>query len=65
MKFSHIILLLLAIALRPASMSAQAAADSDPYPDYQEDVFMDMDFEENLLTPAVGKDAQKAVRAYM
>ena len=65
MKFSHIIILLLAFALGPASMSAQVAADSDPYPDYQEDVFMDMDFEENLLTPAVGKEAQKAVRAYM
>lgn len=38
---------------------------NDPYPDYQEDVFMDMEFSENLVTPKVPSELQKSVTAYM
>lgn len=37
----------------------------DPYPDFQEDVFMDMDFSDNLITPKVPAELQKSVSAYM
>lgn len=45
---------------------AQSADDlPSPYPDYQEDEFMDMDFEPNLMTPKVPAEAQKAVSSYI
>lgn len=46
-----------------ACASAQSTADSLalPYPDYQEDVFMDMDFEPNLATPDVPASAKKSI----
>lgn len=40
------------------------AQHSDPYPDYHEETFMDMDFEPNILTPKVPDSAKKAVAAY-
>lgn len=48
------------------NLTAQTNEEVDsPYPDYQEDVFMDMEFNDNLLTPEVPQDAQKAVTAYI
>lgn len=44
---------------------AQTEDPDLPYPDYQEDVFMDMEFDENLVTPAIPKEAQDAVSNYM
>lgn len=44
---------------------AQTEDPDIPYPDYQEDVFMDMEFDENLVTPAIPKEAQDAVSNYM
>ena len=37
----------------------------NPYENYNEDFFMDMDFEPNLATPEVPKQASGAVKAYV
>ncbi len=57
--------MVLSVVFGAFDAQGQEQGNTELYPDYQEDVFMDMDFEENLLTPAVGKDAQKPVKAYM
>lgn len=41
------------------------AQEPDPYPDYLEEVFMDMDFEQNLATPTVPANLHTAVTTYM
>lgn len=38
---------------------------TDPYPDYLEETFMDMDFSQNLATPEVPKNLKKKVAAYV
>lgn len=67
MSMIYKVMLLFAITLFCPVIHAQNAQpqQSDPYPDYQEDVFMDMEFKENLLTPAVPAEAQKSVSAYI
>ncbi|MCM1483372.1 MAG: OmpA family protein [Muribaculaceae bacterium] len=55
-------LLMLAVAMAPA---AHAQIELNPYPDYNEEIFMDMDFEPNLATPSVGKQEKKAVARYV
>lgn len=40
------------------------AQQTDPYPDYLEETFMDMDFEPNILTPNVPDEVKKSVAAY-
>lgn len=57
-------LCMFAIMLLAGHLSA-AAQDADPYPDYLEEVFMDMDFEQNLATPAVPANLHSAVTSYM
>lgn len=50
-----------------ATFSAIAQTDNqevDPYPDYLEEVFMDMDFEPNLLTPEVPVALQRKISDY-
>lgn len=42
-----------------------AQSNDDPYPDYLEEVFLDMDFEQNLVTPAVPDGSRGAVASYM
>lgn len=41
-----------------------AVSADDPYPDYQEDVFMDMELSQNILTPAVPKNLKKNIVTY-
>lgn len=60
-----LIAIILSVLSGIGALRAQDVAGENPYPDYQEDVFMDMDFEENLLTPAVAKEARAAVREYV
>lgn len=43
----------------------RAQDNADPYPDYLEEVFMDMDFEQNLATPKVPDNLKPAVAAYI
>ncbi len=57
-------IVLVAILLCTVSTPSIAQVESDPYPDYLEEVFMDMDFDPNLATPAVPKSAQSAISAY-
>lgn len=46
-------------------VKAQGTADQGiPYPDYQEDIFMDLDFEPNLAQPEVPAAARKSIVAY-
>lgn len=62
--FSQVRLLMISLLAGAfACASAQSTADSLalPYPDYQEDVFMDMDFEPNLATPDVPASAKKSI----
>ncbi len=45
---------------------AKAQGDkTDPYPDYLEEIFMDMDFNQNLTTPEVPKNLKKKVAQYV
>ena len=41
------------------------AGNNDPYADYDETVYMDMELEENLKAPAVGEREHAAVKNYM
>ena len=49
------------------SAAAYAAGDkyTDPYKDYDETLFMDMDLEQNVMTPAVSSGEHAAVSHYM
>lgn len=38
---------------------------NSPYPDYREEVYMDMDLDQNLFTPEVPRDIQSIVSDYM
>lgn len=40
------------------------ATEENPYPDYQEDVFMDMELSQNVLTPTVPADLKKRISSY-
>lgn len=57
-------ILLSAMTFLSSFITTEAQVTSDPYPDYLEEAFMDMDFEPNLLTPAVPKTVLKDVAAY-
>ncbi len=50
----------------PGAFTVSAKKDyTDPYKGYEESAFMDMDLEQNLLTPAVGSGEHVAVSNYM
>ncbi|MDE6395399.1 MAG: hypothetical protein K2K77_08660, partial [Duncaniella sp.] len=51
-------------ALTGTQMSAKETF-ADPYDNYDESVFMDMELEQNILTPAVGKHEHPAVSKHM
>lgn len=51
-------------SLSGIKMSAKESF-TDPYTNYDESVFMDMELEQNILTPAVGKQEHPAVSKYM
>ncbi|MCM1293257.1 MAG: OmpA family protein [Bacteroides sp.] len=62
----YAILFMMMAVMSWSAASAQSPADeATPYPDFQEDVFMDMEFEQNLVTPEVPKNAQKTVSNYI
>lgn len=56
--------LFMAMLLLSSIIPTKAQTATDPYPDYLEETFMDMDFEPNLLTPPVPKTVIKEVAAY-
>ena len=45
--------------------TAKESNPKDPYADYDETIFMDMELEDNLKTPEVGKTEHDAVKTYM
>ncbi|MCM1076444.1 MAG: OmpA family protein [Bacteroides sp.] len=55
---------IMAIALAGAA-PGMSAKDDDPYKGYDETVYMDMELEENIKTPVVGKKEHQAVKAHM
>ncbi len=59
MRFLVVILISLACAL---GMSGKS---EDPYKDYDEAVFMDLDLDSNLMLPAVDKKAHPGVTSYV
>lgn len=64
---SFLLASLIATMLASPTLTAGAKDNNtkDPYADYDETVFMDMELEENLKTPEVGKAEHDAVKAYM
>lgn len=56
---------LLTVWLCALSMNLMPLMAQDPYPDYDEDVFMGWDLEKNIATPVVEKSEKKAVAHYM
>ena len=56
-------LILCSITMLFAGM--RAMAKDDPYKGYDETVYMDMELEENLRTPVVGKTEHAAIKKYM
>ncbi len=63
-QYFRYILITAITALLPALAWAQTDL-TNPYPDYNEEIFMDMDFEPNLATPKVNKPEKKAVTKYV
>ncbi|MDE6048680.1 MAG: OmpA family protein [Paramuribaculum sp.] len=55
-------LLILIASLLLAGLPSAAQAYVDPYKDYSEETFMDMDFLPNINTPAVGAKEKETVR---
>lgn len=57
-------LILASIILTGLGLQAQNQ-DSNPYPDYLEEVYLDMDFDQNLVTPEVPAQLHTAIAAAM
>lgn len=58
--------ILLSIAILLLSIPAIGKGKyTDPYKGYEESAFMDMDFDQNILTPAVGDKEHAAIVKYM
>ncbi|MCM1356495.1 MAG: OmpA family protein [Staphylococcus sp.] len=53
-----------AILALPSAIMAKSD-DNNPYKGYDETVYMDMELEENLRTPEVGKPEHAAIKGYM
>lgn len=58
-------MLLLAAVMFQMAVTEARAQSSDPYPDYNEDVFMEWDLEKNIATPVVEKSEKKAIAKFM
>ena len=63
MKRTIITLILLSVGVA-GMVAQQSAPEADPYPDYQEDVFMDMELAQNIVTPEIPKDLRASISAY-
>lgn len=58
---NRLLIYLSLLALSVGAAKAQTDADRISYPDYQEDVFMDMDLPQNIVTPEIPVHAQAAI----
>lgn len=61
----NVVAILLAIFLAAGITSYGKDKYVDPYKGYDESLYMDMDFEENILTPEVHSGEKSAIRKYM
>lgn len=61
----NVVAILLAIFLAAGITSYGKDKYVDPYKGYDESLYMDMDFEENILTPEVYSGEKSAIRKYM
>ncbi len=61
----NVVAILLAIFLAAGITSYSKDKYVDPYKGYDESLYMDMDFEENILTPEVHSGEKSAIRKYM
>lgn len=43
---------------------SESGDEANPYPDYQEDVFMDMEFTQNIVTPKVPENLKKSISTH-
>lgn len=62
----HVYILIIGVVMlccSPYTILAQAY--TDPYEGYQEELFMDMEYEPNLATPIVPKEEKHAVKEYI
>ncbi|MCM1348830.1 MAG: hypothetical protein NC338_05405 [Firmicutes bacterium] len=48
-----------------SAIAAYSQPAENPYPDYLEELFLDMDFKQNLATPEVPDDLKPALNSYM
>lgn len=62
-------ILLASLTILLSCVDAQEAAakndNRDPYRNYDETIFMDMELDENLMTPVVDKSEHGAIKSYM
>lgn len=58
------IAIILFILCHLGTVAQKNMSDSIPYPDYQEDVFMDMELAQNIVTPEIPKDLGATISAY-
>lgn len=63
-KLKYIVLLLVSLPLMHAFGQDVAEVENTPYPDYQEDVFMDMELSQNVVTPKVPADLKGYISSY-
>lgn len=61
----RIITIIFGLTLLSIGNEANAQIEHNPYPDYNEEIFMDMDFEPNLATPKVDKQYKKPIVKYV
>lgn len=62
---NRLLAILMLLSVSAAPMVYAAPPLPDPWDDYDEAVFMDMDLDENVMTPALRKEEKHAVRTYM
>ena len=64
LKLVGIIILFVISPLMSVFAQNTVEIEENPYPDYQEDIFMDMELPQNVLTPNVPTNLKKRVSAY-
>jgi len=62
-KFIHILILIWICV--PAAYSQTESQNDTPYPDYKEEMFLDMDFEPNLMTPEIPEELKGKISDYI
>lgn len=64
MKYSLLFIFMMLAGLVNVAAAQDQPTPDNPYPDYQEDVFMDMDLPQNILTPEIPKNLRQKISQY-